>query len=122
VNEKAGKDELRTEIQRGHFVRAALLADSAGTSEEQIQELRLKALWQMSAECRNAPGTKSLAQHYGFSKQELREILEKYAEEKRNEGNDRPLEPCFDLNTGTYLSFEEWMNNFLKDWDKLDVS
>ena len=50
MDEKAGKDELRTEIERGNFERAALLAVSLGLPEEEIQKLRLKALWQMSAE------------------------------------------------------------------------
>jgi hypothetical protein len=122
VNEKADKDELRVEIEREQFVRAATLAASCGISEEEIQDLRLKALWQMSAVYRNAPGTKSLAQQYGLSKQELRELLEKYAEEKRNEGNSKPLGPCYDISTGVYLSFEEWMEHFLKNWDRLSVS
>ncbi len=115
MSEKTGKEELRVEIECGHFVRAALLAASLGLSEEEIQDLRLKALWQMSAEYRNATGTKRLAQEYGLSKNELREFLEKYAEEKRNEGNDRSLEPCYDMSTGEHLSFEEWMDQFLKN-------
>ena len=115
MSEKTGKEELRVEIECGHFVRAALLAASLGVPEEEIQDLRLKALWQMSAEYRNATGTKRLAQEYGLSKNELREFLEKYAEEKRNEGNDKPLEPCYDMSTGKHLSFEEWMDHFLKN-------
>ena len=54
--------------------------------------------------------------------QEVREFLERNAEEKRNEGNSKPLEPCFDIGTGEYLSFEQWMKRFLKNWDKLSVS
>jgi len=122
VNEKADKDELRVEIGREQFVRAAALAASCGISEEEIRALRLKALWQMSAAYRNAAGTKSLAQQYGLSKQELREFLEKHAEEKGNEGNSKTLEPCYDIATGEYLTFEEWMERFLKNWDRLSVS
>jgi len=118
VSEKAGKDELRVEIEREHFVRAALLAASLGIGEEEIQDIRLKALRQISAEYRNAPGTKSLAQQYGFSKQKVKNLLEKYAEEKRKEGNDKVLAPCYDLRAGEYLSFEEWVDQLLKDWDK----
>lgn len=122
MNEKASKDELGAEIERKQFVRAATLAASCGISEEEIRALRLKALWQMSAEYRNAHGTKSLAQQYGLSKQEVREFLEKHAEEKRNEGNSKPLEPCYDIGTGEYLSFEEWMERLLRNWNKLSVS
>lgn len=122
MSEKADRDELRTEIGRENFGRAALLASSLGVSEEEVRKLRLKALWQMSAVYRNAPGTKRLAQDYGFSKKELREFLEKHAEEKRREGDSKALEPCCDLSTGRYLSFEEWMDRFLKNWDKLTFS
>ncbi len=122
MNEKAGKDELRTEIERGNFERAALLAVSLGLPEEEIQKLRLKALWQMSAVYRNAPGTKRLAQRYGVSKEELREFLEKHAEEQGSQGNSKPLGPCYDMSTRKYLSFEEWMDHFLKSWEKLTVS
>ena len=122
MNEKTGKDELRAEIERGHFVRAALLAESLGLSEEEIQDYRCRALWQMSAVNRNAPGTKILAQQYGFSKNQVREILESYAEKKNNEGDDKPFEPCYDHDSGKYLSFEEWMDYFLRDWNKLPVS
>lgn len=122
VNEKTDRDELRIEIEAEQFQRAATLAASCGASEEEIQDLRLKALWQMSAVYRNAHGTKILAQQYGLSRQELREFLKKYAEDKRNEGNRKALEPCYDIGTGKYLSFEEWMGRFLKTWDKLRVS
>lgn len=122
MDEKAGKDELRTEIERGNFERAALLAVSLGLPEEEIQKLRLKALWQMSAEYRNAPGTKRLAQHYGVSKEALREFLEKHAQEQGSQGNSKPLAPCYDMSRGKYLSFEEWANHFLKSWEKLTVS
>ncbi|UCF72016.1 MAG: hypothetical protein JSW35_07385 [Deltaproteobacteria bacterium] len=122
MNEKVDRDELRTEIERENFERAALLASSLGVSEEEIQKLWLKALWQMSAVYRNAPGTKRLAQNCGFSRKELGEFLEKHAEEKRKEGDSKALEPCYDLSTGRYLSFEEWMDRFLKNWDKLTFS
>jgi len=112
MNEKAGEDELRTEIEHGNFERAAILAVSLDVPEEEIQKLRLKALWQMSAIYRNAPGTKRLAQHYGVSKEELRQFLEKHAEEQSSQGNRRPLEPCYDLGIGKYLSFEEWIDHF----------
>lgn len=122
MSEEAGRDEVRAEIEREQFVRAATLAASLGLAEEEIRDLRLKALWQMSAVYRNAPGTKILAQEYGLSKTELREFLEKHAQEKRKEGNDKALDPCYDLSTGEYLSFEEWIERFLKNWDKLPVS
>ncbi|RLB83177.1 MAG: hypothetical protein DRH17_02955 [Deltaproteobacteria bacterium] len=118
MNEKKDTDELRAEIERGHFARAALVAASLGLPAKEIQDFRFKALWQMSAVYRNAPGTKKLAQQYRFSKQELRQLLEKTAEEQKNEGNDRPLKLRYDHSTGKYLTFEEWMNLFFRNWNK----
>jgi len=122
MNEKTAKDELRTEIEHGHFSKAAFLAASLGLPEQELQDLRVKALWQMAAVYRNAPGTRSLAQKYGLSSQEVRDLLTRHAEEKRNAGDTKALEPCYDLNTGNHLSFEEWMYHFLKRWDKVPVS
>ena len=122
MNEKATKDELRTEIERRNFSRAAFLAASLDLPEQELQDLRVKALWQMAAVNRNAPGTKSLAQQYGLPKQEVRDLLTRHAEEKTNAGDTKALEPCYDLNTGDHLSFEEWMHYFLKSWDNLPVS
>ena len=119
MNEKPGKEELKAEIDRGHFARASLLAISLGLPGEEIQDLRFKALWQMSAIYRNAPGTKKLAQQYGFSKEELSKFLKQYTEEKRHDGDDKPLEPCYDHTTGKYLTFEEWIDQFFKSWEKL---
>jgi len=118
MDEKPNKEELKAEMDRGHYARAALLATSFGLPEEEIQDLRFKALWQMSAIYRNTPGTKTLAQQYGFSKEELSKILKQLAEEKRNDGDDKPLEPCYDHATGKYLTFEEWIDQFIKSWDK----
>ena len=119
MNDKSGREELRAEIERGHFARAALVAASLGVDEEELRGLRLKALWQMSAVSRNGPGTKRLAQEYGFSKKELGQILRQYADKMRDEGNIKPLEPCYDYKTDKHLTFEQWLDQFVKSWDKL---
>ena len=122
MNEKPTKDELRTETGHGHFSRAAFLAASLGLPEQELEDLRVKALWQMAAVHRNSPGTKLLAQEYGYSKGELRDLLERLAKQGASAGDAKSLEPCYDLSAGTHLSFEEWMYHFLKRWDKLPVS
>ena len=103
----------------GHSARAALVAASLGVGEEELRKLRLKALWQMSAVNRNGSGTKRLAQAYGFSKKELRQVLREYADKMRDDGDIKPLEPCYDYNTSKYLTYEEWLDRFLGHWDKL---
>lgn len=122
MSEKAEREGLQAESEQGRFLRAVYLAESHGLQKEEVRELQLKALWEMAAVNRNAPGTKRLAQSYGLSKKELREILDSYIEKERNEGNIKPLEPCYDISTGDYLTFEEWKDNLLEKWDKLSVS
>ena len=121
MHEKIDHDVLNTEIERGHFVRAVIVAEGIGLPEEEIKPLRFKALGQMSAVYRNAYGTKYLARQYGFSREEVKKILEEFAGEIRNEGNSKPLDPCYDYSTGKYLSFEEWMDHYLTIWDRFST-
>ena len=102
-------------------MRASLLAGSLGLTEEEVRELRVKAIEQMAAVNRNAPGTKSLAMKYGLSKKEVKEILEAYTKAKRSDGNDKALEPTYDHVSRRYLPFEEWMEQLLRNWEKLSV-
>jgi len=95
------------------------MAEQTGSSQEEIRNLRFKALGQMSAVYRNAPGTKYLALQYGFSREEVSEALKAFVDEMKKEGNHKPLEPCYDHGTGKYLSFEDWMDHYLKIWDKI---
>ena len=122
MNDKLNRKEVRAEIERAHFVRAALLAASLGFDEQELKELRLKALWQMSAVNRNGPGTRRLAQEYGFSKKELEQSLRQCSEKMKDEGDIKPLEPCYDNNTSKYLTYEEWLDRFLSHWDKFPKS
>jgi len=122
VSEKEGGEELQEEIEQGHLVRAAQIAQSIGLPREEVQDIPIRALWEMAAVNRNAEGTKRLAQEYGISKKELKELLEGYAENRMREGDRKALEPCYDINTGAYLSFEEWIDSLLKKYDKISVS
>ena len=122
MSEKAGGQELREEIERGHFVRAAQVAESMGLPREEVQDIRTRALWEMAAVNRNAQGTKRLAQEYELSKKELKELLEEHTENRRREGDLKPLEPCYDISKGTYLTFEEWVDSFIKKYDKLSIT
>lgn len=114
-----GHDELEAEIERKHFARASLVAEQMGLPEEEVRDLRCKALGQMSVIYRNAHGTKKLALQYGFFKEEVKQILEQFVNEMQNEENNKSLKPCYDYSTGKYLSFEEWRDHFFKKWDRL---
>ena len=105
--------------ERKHFTRASLVAEQMGLPEEEVRDLRCKAIGQMSVIYRNAHGTKKLALQYGFSREEVKQILEQFANEMKNEKNNKPLKPCYDYSTGKYLSFEEWRDHFFKKWDRL---
>jgi hypothetical protein len=112
-------EAIKKEIELGHFARAVIVAEEIGSPEGEKRDLRRKALGQMSAVYRNMHGAKRLAREYGFSKDEVTQILTEYAEEIRKVGNLKILEPCYDFNTGKYLSFDQWMEQYLKIWDRL---
>jgi len=115
-------DELKREIEAKHFVRAAALAEASGVPPSEATELRKKALWQTAAVFRNAEGTRVLCEQYGFSMKEAEDLLRRWAEEQQAKGDKKTLEPTYDHATGQYLAFEEWLNQFLKHWDKLPTS
>jgi hypothetical protein len=119
MEEKSPDGQVKEELNRKHYARAALLAASLGLPEPGVRDLRIEALWQMSAVSRNLSGTRSLAQQYGYGKDELAAILRKRTEEEKAQGGYKSLEPCYDHNSGKYLSFEEWLDQLLRQWDKL---
>jgi len=116
--EKEIKEELNSLIDRGFFARAEQLAQQLDLNDK-VQELRRKALWQMAAANRNMPGTKKLAEFYGFTRDQLKSILEETLGSEKIKEDNRILDPCYDQYTGQYLSFEEWINQLFKRWDKI---
>jgi hypothetical protein len=108
--------ELRLEMDRKNFVRAAAIATSLGLPAGELRQIQGEALWQMAVN-RNAPGIKRLAQQYGISRQTLKQILERRAKELRQAGHDKARAACYDAATGKYLPFEEWMNQLVERWD-----
>lgn len=113
------QEELKNEIEAGRYVRAAALAKSSAMPLSEVKELRKKALWQMAAVFRNAGGARLLCEEYGFSKEKAGEILRKLAEEQKSNGDTKTLDPTYDHAIGKYISFEEFLDQFLKHWDKL---
>jgi hypothetical protein len=117
-----GNDELRAAAESKRYVRASHLADSSGNPVEKVDVLRKEALWQMAAVFRNAAGTRILAGQYVMSNRDVEDFLRKRLEEERGLGNTKILEPTFDYHTSRYLTFEEWLDQLMKKWDKLSVS
>jgi hypothetical protein len=107
--------ELRLEMSRKNFVRAAAIATSLGLPADELRQIQGEALWEMAVN-RNAPGTKRLARQYGISRQTLKQIFEERAK-LREDGHDKALAACYNAATGKYLSFEEWMNHLIERWD-----
>ena len=112
-------ETLEAEIERKNFTRAAHLAQSLNLNKDEIEKLRRQALQQMAAYYRNAHGIKILAQQYGYSRQEVKKILKKYAGQMKEKGNTRPLKACYNIATGKYLTFEEWIIYLMEKWPKL---
>jgi hypothetical protein len=86
------------------------------------QNVLSRAIWRL-AEFTHPPlrfiGTKRLAGKYGFSKQEVREVAEKFADQLEMEGNRNSFEPCYEHRAEKYLSFEEWLDHYLRVWEKV---
>ena len=122
MTELSSQDLIKTEIEAKRFVRAAALAKLSAMPLLEVKDLQEKALWQMAAVFRNAGGARVLCEQYGFSKKEAEELLRRWAEEQQSKGDKKTLEPTYDHATGKYLPFEEWLNQFLKHWDKLLTS
>ena len=120
--EKTLEKELESQMEAKRFVRAAALAESSGSPLSEVKEIQKRALWQMTAVFRNAGGARVLCEQYGFTKQETEETLRKMAGELQGKGDTKILEPTYDQATGKYLSFEEWLGQFLKHWDTLRAS
>ena len=120
--EISNQNEIQSVIEGKRFVRAASLAKSSALPLSEVKELRKKALWQMAAVFRNAGGARVLCEEYGYSKEKAEQILRKLAEEQKSQGDIKTTEPTYDHGTGRYLAFEEWLDQFLKHWDKLPTS
>jgi hypothetical protein len=122
MEERSSEDQLKLEIERKHYARAALLAASMNLLPvEDVRDLRLKALWQISAVSRNAAGTSILGRQYGWTKEEVAGYLRTVAKSEKEHGAYKALEPCYDQITGTYLSFDEWLEQLLKHWENIGV-
>ncbi|MBW1729986.1 MAG: hypothetical protein JRH08_00545 [Deltaproteobacteria bacterium] len=121
MTEITPEKELEGLVSKGCFLRAAEMAESTGLDEDVLWHYRHKALWQMAAVNRNMPGTKKLAAAYGLNKAELKDLLENLLKTHNSENDKRDLEPCYDQHTGDYLTFEQWMAQLFKRWDKLTV-
>jgi hypothetical protein len=122
TNENTPQEELEIEVEAKRFVRAAALAESSALPLSEVKDLQEKALWQMAAVFRNAGGARMLCEQYGFSKKEAEDLLKRWAEEQQSKGDKKTLEPTYDHGTGKYLTFDEWIIQFLDHWDKLPGS
>ncbi len=113
------REEFEQEIKRKNFVRALYIAKELNISEDELKNLAYEALWQVAGIGRNPFATKQLAQELGFSKDEVKEILQKKAEQEA-EKNKKIVGFCYDYRRGKYLSFEKWLERLLKDWNKIN--
>ena len=121
LSEKYGlkDEELKTELVRKNFTRAAHLGSSLKLGNSELQRIQQQAMGQMAAIYRNAKGVKALARKFGYSKKEVREIVEKYTDQMIEQGDTKPLKARYDYASGKYLTFERWLNQFIEKWRNL---
>ena len=112
-------EALETEIERNNFTRAAHLARSLKLTENELKRIQRRALVQMAVAYRNPHGTKALAQQFGYSKQEVKQILTERVKQNKINENIKHFKTCYDYATGKHLTFEEWINHYIEKWHKL---
>ena len=114
------KKEYESEIKKNNFVRALYLAKELNISDKEIKELFYKALWEVAGKARNPYATKRLAEDFGYSKEEVKEILTELSKKEEESGNKKIIAPCYDYRSGKYLPFDKWLEQFLKEWNKIN--
>ncbi len=113
------KEEIESEIKRKNFIRAFYLAKENNLSEELLKDLAIKAIWQAGIYSRNIYALKELAEELGYSKEKIKEILMELAKKEEEKGNKKLVSSCYDYRSGKYLSFEEWLEKAMKEWNKI---
>ena len=107
------KGALQVEISRRNFVRAVVLAEQYQRPQEEIRHLQELALKQMACEYRNTIALRNLAQEWGFSRGELEGLLMKAVADCESGAERRRSDQCYDAKTGKYLTFRQWVEQFL---------
>ncbi len=74
--QKEEREEFERERARGNFVRAASLAQQLSLDEQTVRELQRAALGQFLAEFQNFEGAAKLIEDYGFTAEELHQLVE----------------------------------------------
>ena len=108
------EEALQAEIARKNFVRAATLAQELQHPQAEVCHLQELALKQMACEYRNAIATRKLAQEWGFSRTDLESLLEAALEEHESRTDKARSGQRYDTTTGEYLTFRQWIEQFLK--------
>ena len=116
MNDELHDNDLRFEIGRKNFVRAAQIATLLGLSVDKIRDLQLEAIWQMAAINRNASGFKHLTREYGIKKDDLKKYLKDRANEEKGNVSFKALSTCFDITTRRYFDFKEWLEFYTGKW------
>jgi hypothetical protein len=62
--------------------------------------------------------TRNLAKEWEIPRAQLEEILTKAVKEFEAAGNIKQAGPAYDINTGKYLTLNEWIQQFLKSYDR----
>lgn len=83
-------------------------------SDIELKRIRDITLEQMACEYRNSPGTLRLAEMWGYSKEDLTNLLRKCLEEYERKHDAKKLASCYDIASGKYLGLREWIEKRLE--------
>lgn len=112
------EEALRKAINNRCFQAAVRLALLLNLPEDEVRNLKEQALKQIACEYRNAVATRNLAREWEIPRAQLEEILTRAVKEFEATGNLKQAGPAYDINTGKYLTLNDWVQQFLKTFDR----
>ena len=115
----ANDETINAALENRNFVQAVSLGKNQGLPQDDIGEWQRQALWEAAAVFRNIFAVKILATRYGFSKDQVRELLEDRAGSVTEGSGDKATRPRYDYITNRHLDLSQWMDQLFSAWKKL---
>ncbi len=111
---EAEEQELKEQIERRNYAAALALGQRLGKPPETIRELQEATIKQYVTEYRNAPGAVVLVEQFGFTVQEVGQLLDAILQEASGTGGEKPpwARKRYDAKAMKYLDMEEWISQY----------
>jgi len=109
------EEPLQREVSQRNYIQSVVLAQKQGRQGSEIRPLQALALKQMGCEYRNGQAVRYLAKEWGFSKEDLIDLLRTGTDDYERISEKKRLQECYDAKTGKYLTLRQWVERFAID-------